>query len=102
MVHPLKVYRPALPTRPFARLSAVFVCGVTALLVTSAVPAFAAESVTYKPEGIHEHELIALNWGGDIESEPEFSEPPGYYVEHAVEGKRVEAGVERRRTVRPE
>jgi RHS repeat-associated protein len=86
VIHPLRADRPSSLTSPIAALSTILVCGVVVLLVVGVVPAFAGESVAYKPEGIHAHELIALNWGGRVESEPEFSEPPGDYVENAVEG----------------
>jgi hypothetical protein len=40
-----------------------------------------SELVSEKREGIAGREKIADNFGGDIESEPEYTEPPGYYVE---------------------
>ena len=69
-----------------ARLSAVVICGAVALMSVGAVPASATMTISYKPKGIEETELIALNYSGTIESKPVFTEPPGNYVEAAVEG----------------
>jgi YD repeat-containing protein len=67
------------------RLLALFVCGVAVPAIIGVAPAL-SKSISYMPEGIHEHEDVALNYGGNREREPEFSEPPGYYVENYVEG----------------
>jgi YD repeat-containing protein len=86
MIDLLGIDRMTALTKCVVRLSAVFAYIVAALLVVEAAPAFAEETISHRPEGIKEHELIAHNYGGTTESEPEFNEPPGYYVENAVSG----------------
>jgi hypothetical protein len=60
--------------------------GVGVLLVVGVAPAVAEYSVTYKPEGLHETELIADNFDGNVEERIEYTEPPGDYLEGTSEG----------------
>lgn len=62
------------------RLLAVLACGVVALLVAGVVPAFAETFISHRPEGIHEEEVIADNFDGNVEREVEFNEPAGKYA----------------------
>jgi RHS repeat-associated protein len=63
------------------RLLAVVVCAMGALPAVGGASASAEETIVHRPEGISEHAKIADNWSGIVESEPAYSEPPGYYVE---------------------
>jgi RHS repeat-associated protein len=63
-----------------ARLMAVLVCVAAALSIVGVVPAAAEVEITYRPQGIHEKEVIANNIEGKIESEPVYTEPPGFYA----------------------
>lgn len=76
----------SLMLRP-VRLSSVLVCGVVLFLFVGVGSAFAREEgIEYRREGVKEYEEIADNFWGNIERKTEFTEPPGYYVNGAVEG----------------
>ncbi len=75
----LRTDRVASSMRCSVRVLALFVCGVAVLLGVGATSARAEAFISHRPTGIKEHELIADNFGGTIESEPEFNEPPGNY-----------------------
>jgi YD repeat-containing protein len=72
--------RAASPIWRSVRVLALFVCCVTALFIFGVAPAIAEEHIVSRPNGIKEHELIADNYSGTIESEPEYMEPAGYYM----------------------
>jgi hypothetical protein len=63
-----------------ARLMALLVCVAVALSIVGVAPAAAEVEIRYKPQGIHEKEVIANNIEGKIESEPVYTEPPGFYA----------------------
>jgi RHS repeat-associated protein len=64
-----------------ARMFGLVVCGGLALLLMGLpARAFAEKgSIVRYPEARKEHELIADNWGGNVEREPEYVLPAGAY-----------------------
>ena len=77
----LRTDRVASPVWRSVRMLALLVCCVAALLSVGVASAFAEASISHRPEGIKEYEKIADNWSGNVEREPEYNEPPGYYLE---------------------